>query len=886
MIIKSCYIHNYGKLEDFTYDFQEGLNVIKEDNGWGKTTLASFIKSMFYGLEYSRATKRLTERKKYEPWNDGKYGGSLTFQIDNKEYKIIRTFGKTDKTDEFKLYNLATNKETTDYSMSIGEEIFGIDSDSFERSIFITLDSEEPKMSDTINAKLNNLIDNTKDINNFENAYKVLDEKAKDIKSGRSNSYLNQVDNKLININNSIRECDNARVEMDNLYENIEAVKDGQKAVEIKIDAVKNEISNIAKFAKKNEYNKFLRQKEEKLLDLQAIKTRFNEKIPREDDINKYKEKAIKLQPLLEEMVRIEERNDIESKKNLLREKFNFFDGNLPTDEGIDNCSNALNEYDKIFLKLNSNKPTDEEVSYYNNLEKKYSKTEIDNINVDRLMDNYNQVININKEIEANKSKLEHLKQIQLIQQTKNDGKLSKIMFILGTMFAVIGGVLAFTPLRLSLAIMSLITGIILIILGFIMKTKTNTKQDNNIEKEFSNLEENIIGLKTSKNKLEESYIQVIDQIDSDIDKTNILRLLSDIKGEISKIKEYSLKINVYNENAEKLNKVANDIKTNIDEFLSKYRIKTNSNDDRNILITIRQYKAKYIELKREIDEYDKLKRTVNELEEDLNPYIEEYNRHMVFVEIINNKHIDYPKTLEGIRDDYKAYTDITREINRLNDEIEELVKNKDIDLLEDIKEPNKTLMELEDEYKQLEDEKSHHIKLQASYEKRWEELSFIEEKKQDFESEKENLIIEKSKFEEKYNHLNQTIKFLALAKENLSTRYLKPMSEAFNNYLKLIDGGNIKMSIDTDLKTEIVEKGIQYRVEHLSSGYKDLVNICIRLALAEAMFETERPFLLLDDPFINLDDERLDKAMELIKSLSKDYQILYFVCQESRVID
>ena len=50
MKLIKCYVSSFGKLKDFTFDFTDGLNTIKEDNGWGKTTLATFIKSMFYGL--------------------------------------------------------------------------------------------------------------------------------------------------------------------------------------------------------------------------------------------------------------------------------------------------------------------------------------------------------------------------------------------------------------------------------------------------------------------------------------------------------------------------------------------------------------------------------------------------------------------------------------------------------------------------------------------------------------------------------------------------------------------------------------------------------------------------------------------------------------------
>ena len=50
MRLVKCYISSFGKLKNFTYYFSDGLNTIKENNGWGKSTLATFIKAMFYGL--------------------------------------------------------------------------------------------------------------------------------------------------------------------------------------------------------------------------------------------------------------------------------------------------------------------------------------------------------------------------------------------------------------------------------------------------------------------------------------------------------------------------------------------------------------------------------------------------------------------------------------------------------------------------------------------------------------------------------------------------------------------------------------------------------------------------------------------------------------------
>ena len=67
MKLIKCYVSSFGGIKDYTYDFCGGFNEIKQDNGWGKSTLATFIKAMFYGLDGSNKRSLLeNERKKYK----------------------------------------------------------------------------------------------------------------------------------------------------------------------------------------------------------------------------------------------------------------------------------------------------------------------------------------------------------------------------------------------------------------------------------------------------------------------------------------------------------------------------------------------------------------------------------------------------------------------------------------------------------------------------------------------------------------------------------------------------------------------------------------------------------------------------------------------------
>ena len=40
---------------------------------------------------------------------------------------------------------------------------------------------------------------------------------------------------------------------------------------------------------------------------------------------------------------------------------------------------------------------------------------------------------------------------------------------------------------------------------------------------------------------------------------------------------------------------------------------------------------------------------------------------------------------------------------------------------------------------------------------------------------------------------------------------------------------------------------------------------------------------LILDDPFVNLDEEKIEHGKAFIREIAKEYQVIYFTCHESR---
>ena len=165
MKLLSCEIAGFGVLRNETRTFTDGLNCVCAPNGEGKSTLAVFIKAMLYGLPQS--TKRKlndNERKRYQPWDGGIYGGSLTFEVHGKRYRAERFFGTKESEDTFVLTNHDTNLPGTGYSANLGYELFGIGADAYERSTYISqrILADKPEDND-LRVKLTHLIEESGD---------------------------------------------------------------------------------------------------------------------------------------------------------------------------------------------------------------------------------------------------------------------------------------------------------------------------------------------------------------------------------------------------------------------------------------------------------------------------------------------------------------------------------------------------------------------------------------------------------------------------------------------------------------------------------------------------------------------------------------------------
>ena len=116
--------------------------------------------------------------------------------------------------------------------------------------------------------------------------------------------------------------------------------------------------------------------------------------------------------------------------------------------------------------------------------------------------------------------------------------------------------------------------------------------------------------------------------------------------------------------------------------------------------------------------------------------------------------------------------------------------------------------------------------------------------------------------------------------------QYLLPtMLNTIESYFILFTGGKYKaVYIQNDqMIVESIEDE-RFSPNEVSQATKEQLYLAVRFALAVHLPFTERYPIIMDDPFVNFDQERLGYVSKALKELSNTHQIIYFTCHKSTV--
>lgn len=69
---------------------------------------------------------------------------------------------------------------------------------------------------------------------------------------------------------------------------------------------------------------------------------------------------------------------------------------------------------------------------------------------------------------------------------------------------------------------------------------------------------------------------------------------------------------------------------------------------------------------------------------------------------------------------------------------------------------------------------------------------------------------------------------------------------------------------------------------DQLSQGTQDVLSLALRLAMVDKYLEDMEGFIIMDDPFVDLDSQRQELAAQVLKAFAKNKQVILFTCHRS----
>jgi len=138
--------------------------------------------------------------------------------------------------------------------------------------------------------------------------------------------------------------------------------------------------------------------------------------------------------------------------------------------------------------------------------------------------------------------------------------------------------------------------------------------------------------------------------------------------------------------------------------------------------------------------------------------------------------------------------------------------------------------------------------------------------------------------------NLERLQEILGLFRKNLIGRIRPVLSEKAASLLaELTDSKYAELELTEDYEVLLYDQGQKFPLERFSGGEKDLVNLCLRLAISELMTETSRSdfgFIVLDEIFGSQDPLRKTNIMQALAKLSSRFRQIFLITHVEEVKD
>lgn len=866
MKLTGLYIENFGCLHQYELEFRDGLTVLREPNGFGKTTLAEFIRAMFYGFPRAAKTLDKNKRKKYIPWNGGKCGGNLTFEWEGAGYRIERTFGATPRGDSFQLIDLTTNKKSGRFSEDIGVELFGLDADSFERSTYMPQLHDLGSLStDSIRAKLGDLVEDANDVGNFEKAVAALKNKRSTFVPYRGNGgSVAEARTQVSCFQEELDRAEGKRKDLTAAQTQIAGLEAELEQTGAELAAVRAQITrasqSAADAAVRQQYEEMLTQ--HRKISEGAQMQRFAQGVPAAEDFDTARRDCERYVALNAEL---RSGGLSQAEQARLAELERFFAAGVPGGEELEALSGQVQKRTQLCLTSVHQKLSPEEQERLDALERYFQRGVPAERDIDEARTGLDRAALLRQEADK-------LAEVPAGVPKTRPGHLGVVLLLAAGILALAAGAALIAADGMVPGILLLGAGAVLLTAGGILGRKRSAdrarydaagekrvrmeqclREADALEMEvrafvgryskMQSMPDGILelrnnraaylalkvrsdGLRESREQTERELAAYTQSLDRAL--TPYFGANCDFEQAVpalwlrrSQLRDLEAKKDAAEVREKELYEQAEALRRKLCAFLEPHCRES----------CPEQFHSLLSEFQRDCDEYTRLRTRQKELAEQISAFRQEHQT------VLEAGAAEDTPDLEALKEQEKQLagriTDLTR-----------------------------TMLEQKQAASQLRSEIDRIPELQDG-------LELWQAKQRAGQADADTL--------------DQTLDYLQKARESLSGNYLGTIQRSFASYLGRMMGGE-KALVTSDLEVQLERQGQARELGYFSAGQTDMVMLCMRFALVDALFSDVKPFVILDDPFVNLDDGRTVQALALLDELARERQIIYLVCNSSRV--
>ncbi|MFV0527329.1 MAG: ATP-binding protein [Lachnospiraceae bacterium] len=870
MRLVSCYIENFGVLHKFEHTFTLGLNVIQGENGWGKSTLSAFIRAMLYGLDDSK--KRDLDarlRKKYEPWQGGKFGGSLTIEMQGHRLRIERFFAARSTDDEFCLYDEATGMKSTLFTSQIGEELFKIDAQAYERTTSIPQESIRMQANDSINARLGKLEKSENDMADFEKAVKRLAQASKEYVKTKDRGRLGENRLEQAALEEELRGSLAKKRALEEYTKLAADLKQETEALKEQHQVAKYAIEKAGAYqrdaARIQQYRELVEDEKAQSEQLRPLLRVFNGTVPTDELMQYLEEMKAQLLTLRGKWAGSKlSDQEVRALDDLDR----FFYNGVPSPEALDEINRLLDEYQKSGIPSSVNPLPQEEQQKKEQLEEKFAKMPLEQEELAEVKEDIEDWSRIQKQKGELLARLEATERKSRYDSSRRNMERNRMvgltLLFVGVLAALVSFAAIFRMVDKTLPIVGFL--VVLLLIGFAERFYRKYSLHKRIfllEQQADEIREYI-----------ERYLAAYGIEAQDSTEVQFYAAVNQIEREDSELK-YLKRHTSYSwqeESEERQLSPENEIQ----EWFTAYTFNKpyTFEETRSFIRTVEKNRQMYEDLHNKAESNQKIKasteESVQQLKKKMGSYYLPETSLLKKIEILRETYDEYKMRIAFVNDIRQKLEAFDKENLMFPDadeffheeSLSELQRNE-YKVQQEIIRNSERLHDTEFKIKGLRTEIAEFEQMEARLRELQEE--FLQGKAQ-------------------YKTIVRTLEYLTEAKNQFASKYLAATRKSFTKYVKMLTDGRIKeVDLDINLEITVTQRGQRRELAYFSTGYKDLLGFCLRLAVVDAMFEEEMPFLILDDTFVNLDEEKLEVALKLLKKISGRYQILYLICHKDR---